>query len=352
MSPAPDESAPGSSDEDADDETVRIRPAAGEFHELTNEGDLERLDILLVGRLPHLSRALIQKLIHDGQVTVSSCLREVKPSIKVPPGARVTVNVPPPRKVDLSPQDIPFDILYEDAHLAVIDKPAGIAVHPAPDQLSGTLVNGLLFRLKGLSSIGGEERPGIIHRLDKETSGVLVVAKNDLAHRAISTQFKERIVHKTYLAIVRGEPQFWEGHVTHSLGRSYANPKKQMVRHDGSGREAATDYRVLEKYHGYALVECYPRTGRTHQIRVHMASLRLPVACDKLYGREKRIFLSDLQEQARDSGETPIMERHALHAASLSFLHPITREELTFSAGLHPDMHGLLKALERFRSFG
>ncbi len=328
-----------------------LQPSPTTVHEFTNTGEPLRIDVFLAERLPDLSRAFLQKLIDEGQVHIHPHVRAVKRSIKVPLGGIVSVVIPPPRKVDLTPQDIPIEILYEDVHLAVIDKPAGLTVHPAPDQLSHTLVNALLFHLKGLSSIGGEERPGIIHRLDKETSGVLVVAKSDFAHQAISLQFKERLVSKTYLAIVRGEPEHWEGHLDLPLGRSPAHTMKQVVRLDGSGREATTDYRVLEKYRGYALVECYPRTGRTHQIRVHMASLRLPVACDKLYGREKRIFLTDLTESAREAGERPLMERHALHAVNLSFQHPVTREKLTFTSNLHQDMHALLKALERHRSF-
>jgi len=338
------------SDEDQE-QVENDAPRQAEVHELINTGDSQRLDRFIGEQLPQHSRSFLQQLILEGHVTVSPSRREVKPALKVPNGATVRVVIPPPRKIDLTPQDIPLPILYEDVHLAVIDKPAGLAVHPAPDQHSHTLVNALLFLLKDLSSIGGEERPGIVHRLDKETSGVLVVAKNDFAHRALSAQFKERLVRKTYLAIVRGEPEAWEGHIDLPLGRSYTHTKKQMVRLDGTGREATTDYRVLEKYRGYALVECYPHTGRTHQIRVHLSSLRLPVACDKLYGREKRVYLSDLKGTPREADEAPLMERHALHAAHLTFQHPLTREELTFSSGLHADMHALLKALERHRSF-
>jgi len=301
--------------------------------------------------MPGHSRAFLQRLIAEGHVLVSPCSRDVKSALKVHRGVVVRVEIPGPRKTDLTPQDIPIEVFYEDEHLAVIDKPAGLAVHPAPDQPTHTLVNALLFKLRDLSSIGGEERPGIVHRLDKETSGVLVVAKNDFAHRVISTQFKERIVRKTYLAIVRGEPEAWEGRIDKPLGRSYTHTKKQMVRMDDSGREAVTDYRVLEKYKGYALIECYPHTGRTHQIRVHFASLRLPVACDKLYGREKRIFLSDIRETSAEADEHALMERHALHAAGITFRHPVTREEMSFSSHLHADMHALLKALERHRSY-
>jgi 23S rRNA pseudouridine1911/1915/1917 synthase len=276
--------------------------------------------------------------------------REAKAAMKVPTGARLRVTIPPPRKVDLTPEDIPIEILFEDNNIAVIDKPAGLAVHPAPEQVGHTLVNALLFHLRNLSGIGGEERPGIVHRLDKETSGVLLVAKNDFAHHALACQFKERLIHKTYLAIARGEPVGWEGRIDYALGRSYTHTKKQMIRVDGTGRPAVTDYRILEVFRGYALIELYPLTGRTHQIRVHLASLRLPVACDKLYGREKKAYLSELRGRARDPGEPPLIERQALHAASISFRHPLTRDEMVFSSPLPGDMQRLLKALQEHRS--
>jgi len=319
------------------------------FH---NDGQPKRLDLFLCEKIPDYSRSLLQKLIDEGHVTMDPTPRTVKRSLKVPAGASVQVVVPPPRKLNLAPVDIPIRIIYQDPQIAVIDKPANLAVHPSANQTCNTLVNALLHHLSDLSSIGGVERPGIVHRLDRETSGVLVVAKNDFAHNALARQFKERIVHKTYIAIVRGEPVEWEGRVDMPLGRSHTHTKKQMVRKHGTGKEAVTDYRVLEKYRGYALLEVYPHTGRTHQIRVHLLSLRLPIACDKLYGREKRIYLSDLCEVPRGDDEVPLLERQALHAVSISLRHPVTREEMVFSAGLHPDMLQLLKALERHRDLG
>ncbi len=326
--------------------------APPEVHEFIHEGEPQRLDTLLAERLPEHSRAFLQKLVDQGYVTVPKLRRDVKASTKISRGMSVRCHVPPPRKIDLSPKNIPFDLLYEDEFLAVIDKPAGLAVHPAPSQVGDTLVNALLYRLSNLSGVGGEERPGIVHRLDKETSGVLLVAKNDLAHRALAHQFKERLVHKTYLAISRGEPKEWEGSIDRPLGRSYTHSKKQMVRVDGTGREAITAYRVLERFRGYALIEVYPKTGRTHQIRVHLASLHLPIAADKLYGREKQIYLSDLRGQTRTQAEQPILSRHALHAASISFQHPLTQQEMAFSARLPQDMHALLKGVEQYRSHG
>ena len=325
-------------------------PPGGAVFELVNDGQSRRLDQFLTERLPQYSRAYLQKLIEEGYVTVPGLQRDVKSSTRIPRGTAVRCNVPPPRKPDMRPREIPLEILYQDEHLAVINKPAGLAVHPAPSQVGDTLVNALLYWLDDLSGIGGEERPGIVHRLDKETSGVLLVAKHDFAHRALALQFKERTIHKTYIAISRGEPRRWEGRMDYSLGRSYTHSKKQMVRMDGTGREAITDYQVLEAFRGYCLLELYPKTGRTHQIRVHLASESLPIVCDKLYGRDKRVFLSDLRGRTREPEEKPLLERHALHAASISFLHPLTREEMVFAAGLPSDMHRLLKSLESYRS--
>ncbi len=319
-------------------------------YELVNDSGSCRLDQFLTHHLPQFSRAYLQKLIDEGYVKVPKLQRDVKASMRIPCGTEVCCIVPPPRKPDMSPREIPLEILFQDEHLAVINKPAGLTVHPAPSQVGDTLVNALLYWLDDLSGIGGEERPGIVHRLDKETSGVLLVAKHDFAHRALALQFKERTVHKTYIAISKGEPECWEGRIDYALGRSYTHSKKQMIRTDGTGREALTDYRVLEMFKGFCLLELYPKTGRTHQIRVHLDSQSLPIVCDKLYGREKRIFLSDVRGRTREADERPLLERHALHAASISFLHPLTREEMVFAAGLPEDVHNLLKALESYRS--
>ena len=293
----------------------------------------------------------MQRLIQDGYVDFEPRgAKEPKPATKIGGRVRVRVVVPPPLKVSLAPEAIPLDFLYEDEHIAVLDKPAGLSVHPAPHQAGATLVNALLYWLDDLSGIAGVERPGIVHRLDKETSGVLVVAKHDIAHQSLSYQFRERQVHKTYLAITRGKPKEDEGRLSFPLGRSPTHSKKQVVRTDGRGRASLTDYRLLETFDGYSLIECYPSTGRTHQIRVHLATIHLPVACDKLYGRETQILLSDLRRRPRQAGEVPLIARHALHAASIRFRHPITRDEVTFSAPLHDDMLGLLHALQRYRS--
>jgi 23S rRNA pseudouridine1911/1915/1917 synthase len=344
LSPQADE-AEDAGDLEEVDESVRT------VHQLSYTGPEARLDLVLAEQLPQYSRTYLQQLIEDGFVELSpSPSKEIKPSVKVSPGAVIRVVVPPPRRPSRAPEPIPLEFLYEDEHIAVIDKPAGLAVHPAPYQEGSTLVNALLYWLEDLSGIAGVERPGIVHRLDKETSGVLVVAKHDVAHHSLAYQFRERQVHKTYLAIVRGEPVEWEGRVNYPIGRSPTHSKKMVVRGDGTGRTAVTDYRVLERFDGYALVECYPATGRTHQIRVHLAAIHLPVAGDKLYGREKVVFLSELKRRPREPGEAPILSRHALHAVSICFRHPVSREEVTFTAPLHSDMLNLLHALQRYRS--
>ena len=322
-----------------------------QVYHMVHHGEPERLDAFLVSQIPDRSRSYLQRLIETGYVHFDPPGRaDPRPSTKVRDGDSVRVVIPPPLKLRLRPEPIPVEIFYEDQYIAVIHKAAGLSVHPAPDQLGATLVNALLYWVKDLSGIAGVERPGIVHRLDKETSGVLLVAKNDRAHHGLAAQFKERTVHKRYLAIVRGEPLHWEGRIDYAIGRSPRHSKKMAVRATGTGRSAVTDYRVLEKFKGYALVECFPLTGRTHQIRVHLAELRTPVACDKLYGREKRIYLSDLRSRPREPGEEPILERHALHAAGITFRHPATFEEMSFESPLEDDMLQVLRALQTYRS--
>ncbi len=317
-----------------------------------NEGSTRRLDVFLQERLPDHSRSYLKRLIDTGYASLQpGGARDPKPSLPVRHGVTVELVIPPPLKVTLRPEPIPLDFIYQDEHLAVINKPAGLTVHPAPHQPGGTLVNALLHCLEGeLSGIAGVERPGIVHRLDKETSGALIVAKNDVAHRSLAAQFKERQVHKTYLAIARGKPRDWEGRIDFPLGRSPSHSKKIAVYRPGEGRAAITDYRVLEVFDGYTLIECYPLTGRTHQIRVHLQASGLPISCDKLYSREKAIYVSNLRGLSRPKSEAPILERHALHAASICFRHPVFREEVSFQAPLATDMLAFLHALQRYRS--
>lgn len=327
--------------------------SAGEstVFEFDHEGERERLDRFLCDHLPGRSRAFVQKLIENGWVDLPGLplVREIKASTAILPGVTVRVTIPPSRKSSIDPEPIPLRILHQDEHLAIIEKPAGIVMHPSPHQMSGTMVNALLHHLDNLSGIGGEERPGIVHRLDRLTSGVIVVAKTDRAHQDLSRQFKDRTIQKTYHAIVRGEWTAREGTLNLPIGRSFLNRKRMMVRTDGEGRESVTHYRIEEAFDGYALAEVKPRTGRTHQIRVHMAKIRLPVACDALYGREQRIYLSDLMKRPRPTDEQPIIERQALHASRLRFEHPGSGEWMEFEVPIPPDMQALLEALREHR---
>ncbi len=336
--------------------TPQASEPSGEHQELVLEfrhhAERQRLDLFLCSQLPGRSRAFIQKLIEEKNVSIEGEQgpRGLKASFLVPPGAVVRVTIPPPRKLDLEPRDIPIEILYQDPDVVVVNKPPGLVVHPSPNQDENTLVHALLFHLKDLSGIGGEERPGIVHRLDRDTSGVLLVAKTDRAHHQLSTQFKSRTIQKTYWAIVRGEPLAAEGRLDLPIGRSYYHRKKMMVRADRGSREAVTDYRVLESFDGYALVEVQPKTGRTHQIRVHMAKIRLPVACDSLYGKEKRILHSEITRGPREALEEPVIARQALHARSIEFVHPVGGERLRFEAPLPADMARLLDDLRAHRA--
>lgn len=289
----------------------------------------ERLDVFIARRLPELSRSHAHRLIAEGLVTVNG--RQIKPAEKIAAGARVAVTIPPPElPPTLQPEAIPVTILFQDFDLMVVDKPAGLTVHPAPGHPTGTLVNALLALSPDLKGISGTLRPGIVHRLDKDTSGLMVVAKNDRAMRALQRQLKERQVHKTYLALVHGVPKPAEGLIEAPIGRHPKNRKKMAV--VPNGREAVTRYRVREVIAGgkYALLEVEPVTGRTHQIRVHMAAIGHPIIGDAVYGKR-----------------SPVVERQFLHAWKLGFSMPLGGREVEFESPLPADLRG---ALERLRS--
>jgi len=258
-------------------------------------------------------------------------------SAKAQEGVKFSIHLPPPVDPQASPQDIPVEIVFEDEHLIVVDKPAGMVVHPAAGNPDGTLVNALLHHCRGrLSGIGGVARPGIVHRIDKDTSGLLVVAKSDAAHEGLSGQFADHSIERVYFAVANGHPQPAAGSIDARIGRSDSNRKKMAVlpKESSRGKRAVTHYMTLERLDGCALLECRLETGRTHQVRVHLASIGHPLVGDPVYGRSGSQIRPLLQELG--------FERQALHAAVLGFLHPISGERLSFASKLPEDMRRLI----------
>lgn len=295
-----------------------------------------RLDKALAELLPDLSRERLKALIVEGQVTSGG--RALNPSIKVAAGQVFAITLPATAESEVVAQDIPLVIVYEDADLIVIDKPAGMVVHPAVGNLDGTLVNALLHHCRdSLSGIGGVARPGIVHRIDKDTSGLLVVAKSDKAHEGLAHQFSTHNIDRLYSAIVYGIPNPAAGIVDTWIGRSNSDRKKMAVHPDGRGKRAVTHYRVIDRMRGAALVECRLQTGRTHQVRVHLTHLGHPLIGDPVYGRERKGFKSIL--------ETLGFKRQALHAKRLGFIHPVSGKKLSFDSALPTDMQELLSEL-------
>lgn len=298
-----------------------------------------RLDIWL----PHqaiacqasaLSRARIQALIHAGHVTVNG--RTVKEHYKTRSGDAITLTIPPTVSTALVPEAIPIDILYEDADLLVINKPAGLVVHPAAGHASGTLVNALLHHCGNLAAIGGEQRPGIVHRLDRDTSGIMVVAKSDRALAGLMNQFKQRTIHKNYVALVWGRPIPAQGAIETLIGRHRTDRKKMAVQ-SKTGRAAVTHYELAEYLGDVSLLKIRLETGRTHQIRVHMAHRGFPVVGDAQYG-----------SRSTRSLPSPV-GRQMLHAETLAFIHPLTGKPLTFTAPWPADFEALVAALRDHR---
>ena len=294
-----------------------------------------RLDKLLA-EASGLSRERVKTLLTDGAVMVSG-----KPasggSAKVAGGETFSIALPPPAPLDTEAQDIPLDVVFEDEHLIVVNKPAGLVVHPAAGNLDGTLVNALLHHCAGrLSGINGTLRPGIVHRIDKDTSGLLVVAKSDAAHEGLARQFADHSIERTYLSVTAGQPRPADGTIASRIGRSDANRKKMAVLPDSSprGKHAVTHYCTVRTFPHAALVECRLETGRTHQVRVHLASIGHPLLGDPVYGRTP----APLRALLADVG----FRRQALHAASLGFDHPVSGERLAFTAELPADMAELI----------
>jgi 23S rRNA pseudouridine1911/1915/1917 synthase len=296
-----------------------------------------RLDRALAAAIPTLSRERLKVLTKAGALTrEGKALRD--PATKVKGDEHFTLAVPDPTPAHNEPQDIPLPIVFEDEHLLVIDKPAGLVVHPAAGNRDGTLVNALLHHCGGsLSGIGGVARPGIVHRIDKDTSGLLVIAKHDKAHEGLAKQFADHSIDRRYLAIVSGVPRLAGDVVDAPLARSSHDRKKIAIVKEGRGKRAITHWKRLEILKDAALVECTLETGRTHQIRVHMASIGHPLVGDPVYGRGKSVH-RDLLNQLD-------FKRQALHAAHLGFIHPVTKGRLSFDSALPSDMQELFSAL-------
>lgn len=307
-------------------------PTVFKFQVMTNSSG-QRLDMFLAGQndLSDLTRTVLQGLIKDGEVLVNGLVK--KTGYRIREGDLITVNIPPVVPSSLVAEEVPFEILYEDEDIVVLSKPPGIVVHPACGHHTGTLVHGLLYHCANLSGISGEERPGIVHRLDKDTSGAMVVAKNDLSHHNLVEQFKARTIRKKYRAILSGHLKPLSGRVDSPIGRHHINRKKMAVNQQ-NGREAITTWQVLDEFDKpFTFVELGLETGRTHQIRVHMASLGCPVAGDSLYGK-KTPFDEELA-----------LERQCLHSYSLSFSHPRNGKLVECIAPLWPDIEAALAKL-------
>jgi 23S rRNA pseudouridine1911/1915/1917 synthase len=288
-----------------------------------------RVDKFLVTCLPDFSRARLQGLIEDGFVLVNG-----KPAKKsgqaIEAGSEIEVHIPPTVPANIIGEDIPLDIIFENEDLIVVNKPAGMVVHPAAGHSSGTLVNAVLGYEPDIEGIGGEERPGLVHRLDKDTSGLIVLAKNDKAHRWLQDQFRERKVEKTYLALVDGKPPTPFGRVEAPIGRDPSHRKKMAILRVGKGREAVSEYKTVESFRHHTLLEFHPHTGRTHQIRLHCELLGCPIVGDEVYGKKK---------------QTIPLSRHFLHAMRLKIILPGEKEPRLFEAGLPEELEAVLNTL-------
>ena len=289
----------------------------------------QRLDTFLAEQLTDYSRSRLQQFIKDGLVAVDGNV-VTKNGYKVAADNEVILTLPEERPSELIPEAIPLDILYEDDRSLVINKPAGMVVHPSAGHSSGTLVHAVLAHCSDLKGFGGEIRPGVVHRLDRDTSGIIIMAKDEKAHAFLQKQFKSRELDKRYLALTDGKPPTPTGRIEAPIGRDPLARKRMAVLTDEKGRDAVTEYRVLEDFPRHSLIEAHPFTGRTHQIRVHLAFLKCPIVGDELYGLRKK---------------TIPLGRHFLHAASLTILLPGQKEAMTFSAPLPPELENALAAL-------
>jgi 23S rRNA pseudouridine1911/1915/1917 synthase len=304
-----------------------------------------RLDLFLSNQNLDLSRSRIQKLISDQNILIDG--KSIKPSYKIKGKEKITITIPPLEKLSLEPEDIPLDILYEDFDLLVVNKKAGMVVHPALGNYSHTLVNALLFHCKDLSGINGVLRPGIVHRLDKNTSGLMVVAKNDFAHLGLAEQIKNRTLLREYVALVWGHMPADKGIIEAPIGRSTKDRKKMAVSRF-KGRESLTEYQVQERFDLCDLLSIRLKTGRTHQIRVHLSYLNHPVLGDPEYGGRQK-WIKGIHDQHRPLAQRllTLIDRQALHAKKLGFIHPRTKEYKEFDSFLPEDIESVLSLLHK-----
>ncbi|OHB40746.1 MAG: hypothetical protein A3K25_08710 [Planctomycetes bacterium RIFOXYB12_FULL_42_10] len=310
--------------------------------------DDKRIDRYLASRLPDYSRTFLQKLVKEGAVLVNG--RTVKSSYDIQKGDLISVRVPVFEESKVVPEDIPINIVYEDDYLMLINKPYDMVVHPAGGHPSGTLVNALAFHCQNLSQVNGPLKAGIVHRLDRDTSGIMLTIKSDAVHSHIAMQFEKRYVKKEYLAVVEGELMLDSDEISLPIARHKIDTQKMAVRHD-IGKEAVSIYEVIERFRGYTLVKVMPKTGRTHQIRVHMRAIGHPVVADFMYSNQESCYLSDLLQKEREPGEVPIIERQALHAHRIEFFHPIQNKKMEFEVDMPEDISALVNALRDVRPY-
>lgn len=308
-----------------------------------------RVDIFIADHFTAYSRMHLRRVIHEGGVLVNG--KAVKSSFKVREGQTVTIHLPELPQSGPIPENIPLEVLFEDEHMAAINKPPNMVVHPARGHWKGTLTSALAYHFQNLSTVGGAARPGVVHRLDRETSGVIVIAKTNRAHFELASQFEARTTEKEYLAIVAGAPNHDRDIIDLPIGIHPFQREKMAIRaHHSTSRESRTFYEVLERFDGFALVRVLPKTGRTHQIRVHLEHIGAPVLCDRQYGGRTEITRGEFRRQRDDS--LVLLERQALHAHRLKLAHPITRETIEFHAPLPADMQLVLDELRAYRAGG
>jgi 23S rRNA pseudouridine1911/1915/1917 synthase len=291
----------------------------------------QRLDKYLVDQFPDFSRSRLQAFIRDGLVRINGT-PVTKGGAKLEKGSEISIDIPPIAESTLVPEEIPLDIIFENSDLMIVNKQAGLVVHPASGHLTGTLVHAALNHAPGLEGVGGEQRPGVVHRLDKDTSGIILLAKNDKAHRFLQDQFRSRSVHKTYYALTDGHPPTPSGRVEAPIGRDPSHRKQMAIVPIKRGREAMTEYKVIEKFDQHALIAAYPHTGRTHQVRLHLAFLGCPIIGDRVYGYRKQNLIA---------------ERQMLHAYQIEFILPGETSPRIFQAPIPQDMNEVIQKLRR-----